>query len=71
MIMMTKITSHSNSLTKGRYRVSRAAKNLCREKHGIPDGPIPFHLLLEDQLAKEAEEAADAAMEAAIARDSG
>lgn len=42
-----------------------------REKHGIPDGPIPFALLLEDQTAKEAEEAADAAMEAAIARDSG
>ena len=43
----------------------------CREKHGIQDGPIPYDLLLEDQAAKEAEEAADAAMEAAIARDSG
>ena len=49
----------------------RNLKIFFREKHGIADGPIPYHLLLEDQAAKEAEEAADAAMEAAIARDSG
>ena len=41
----------------------------CREKYDIPDGPIPYHLLLEDQAAKEAEEASREAMEAAIARE--
>ena len=35
----------------------------------IPDGPIPYHLLLEDQAAKEAEEASREAMEAAIERE--
>ena len=39
------------------------------EKYDIPDGPIPYHLLLEDQAAKEAEEASREAMEAAIARE--